>query len=54
MSPRSVTSRASTAATKTLATSSLSHSGERERSSSKASSVVTMRAIAGSGGSLAR
>ena len=41
-------------ATKTLATSSLSHSGERERSSSSASSVVTMRAIAGSGGALAR
>ncbi len=54
MSPRSVTSRASTAATKAPATSSLSHSGERERSSSSASSVVTMRAIAGSGGDGAR
>ena len=52
MSPRSVTSRASTAATKTPATSSLSHSGARERSSSSASSVVTMRAIAGSGARL--
>ncbi len=49
MSPRSVTSRPSTAATKAPATSSLSHSGERERSSSSASSVVTIRAIAGSG-----
>ena len=36
------------------ATSSLSHSGERERSSSSASRVVTMRAIAGSGAPRAR
>ena len=36
------------------AASSLSHSGERERSSSSASSVVTIRAITGSGAALAR
>ena len=41
-------------ATKAPAASSLSHSGERERSSSSASSVVTIRAIVGSGAALAR
>ena len=54
MSPRSVTWRPSTASTKALATSSLSHSGDRERSSSSASRVVTIRAIVGSGSVLPR
>ena len=49
MSPRSVTSRESTALTKSPVSRSLSHCGERERSSSSASSVETMRAVVMSG-----
>jgi hypothetical protein len=54
MSPRSVTWRPKTAITKAPAASSLSHSGERERSSSSASSVVTIRASTASGGVFVR
>ena len=51
MSPRSVTSRASTARTKSPAASSLAHSGDRERSTSSASRVETIRVNPGEGGS---
>ena len=54
MSPRSVTSRASTARTKAPAASSLAHSGARERSTSSASSVETIRVSAGDGRLAAR
>jgi hypothetical protein len=50
MSPRSVTSRAITARTKAPAASSLAQSGARERSTSSASRVETIRAKAGEGG----
>ena len=49
MSPRSVTSRASNARTSSPAASSLAHSGARERSSSNASSVETIRISVGDG-----
>ena len=54
MSPRSVTSRAITARTKAPAASSLAHSGARERSTSSASRVETIRVNAGRGWLAAR
>ena len=54
MSPRSVTLRLSSERTKSPAASSLAHSGERERSSSRPSSVVTIRSSAGPGSSSPR
>ncbi len=54
MSPRSVTLREVTARTNSPAASSDAQSGARERSSSSATSVMTIRSSIGSGVSLAR
>jgi hypothetical protein len=51
MSPRSVTFRPSSARTNAAAASSLAHSGERDRSTSSARSVETIRVTAAAGSS---